>query len=97
MANMSAMAKPSLSDAIIKAMRESGPDAPGFRENDGTTYRVLEFDGNPNVPEYLKRKGVGAIAEWANDSETITGLTFYSSLEEFGHDFAVITLVADKL
>lgn len=97
MSQMSALAKPSLGKAVIKAMCDAGSDAPGFRELDGTTYRVLEFDGQADIPSHLKNKFVGAIAEWANDSDEMTGLTVYRDLDTFGHDFALITLSSIKL
>jgi hypothetical protein len=78
-------------------MCHAGASAPGYRENDGTTYRVLDFHGDAEVPKYLRDKFVGAIAEWACDSEYLTNLTLYTSTEEFGHDFARIDIVAEKL
>jgi hypothetical protein len=94
---MSGLAKPTLTRAVIKAMINAGSDAPGYRELDGTTYRVLDFHGDADVPKYLRERFKGAIAEWANDSEEMTALTLYRNLEEFGHDFARIDITAEKI
>jgi hypothetical protein len=97
MSQQSALAKPRLSKAVQKLMCDAGSDAPGYRELDGTTYRVLSFDGNPEIPQYLRDRFVGAIAEWANDAEELTALTMYESLESFGADFARIDICADQI
>lgn len=97
MTQMDVLAKPSVSNAVFNAMRRAGSGAPGYRENDGTTYRVLEFSGDAELPKHLRDKFVGAIAEWANDAEEATNLVLYSSAEEFGHDSARIAIVADQL
>jgi hypothetical protein len=97
MSQQSALAKPRLSKAVFKLMCDAGSDAPGYRELDGTTYRVLSFEGNADVPKYLRDQFVGAIAEWANDAAEATALTMYKTDEAFGTDFARIDIVADKL
>lgn len=97
MSQVSGLAKPSLSRSVIKAMCDAGSDAPGYREVDGTTYRVLDFNGDAEVPSHLRSRFVGAIAEWANDSKDMTGLTLYKSVDEFGHAFACIDIVAEKI
>jgi len=91
------LAKPNVSNAMFNAMRHAGSAAPGYRENDGTTYRVLEFDGDAGIPKHLRDRFVGAIAEWANDAEEATNLVLYSSAEEFGNDFARIAIVAEQM
>ncbi|MHC4301546.1 MAG: hypothetical protein ACYS7Y_30125 [Planctomycetota bacterium] len=97
MTQQRALAKPSLSDAVFNAMKRAGSGAPGYRENDGTTYRVLEFSGNADVPKHLRDKFVGAIAEWANDAEEATDLTLYKSLDLFDSHRANIHNVAEQL
>lgn len=74
-----------------------GSLAPGYREPDGTTYRILNFHSDAEVPANLSKKFRGAIAEWANDSEAATGLTLYTNEEEFRADFARIDIVSDRI
>jgi len=94
---MSVLAKPSLSKRIFRLMNAAGSGAPGYRELDGTTYRILDFHGDAEVPQSLRDRFEGAIGEWANDAEFATNLTVYTSREEFGHDFARIDIAFDKL
>jgi hypothetical protein len=97
MTQQSVLAKPKLSDAVFNAMKRAGSGAPGYREKDGTTYRVLEFEGNADVPQYLRDQFVAGIAEWANDAEEATDLTLYKSMEKFGQHLANIHNVAEQL
>lgn len=91
-------AKPTLADQIFSLMVRAGDYAPGFRELDGTTYRVLDFNQDDIViPKHLKDRFVGAIAEWANDKAEPTALTLYQDIERFGADFARIDIVADQI
>jgi hypothetical protein len=82
---------------VLRAMAEAGSDAPGYKELDGTKYRILDFHGDAVVPKGLKEKFAGAIAEWANDSDEVTALTMYTSRDEFGHDFARVDIAADRI
>lgn len=91
------LAKPSVSKAVFNAMRRAGSGAPGYRENDGTTYRVLEFSGNADIPKYLRDKFVAGIAEWANDAEEATNLVLYKDLDSFQADHANIHNVAEQM
>jgi hypothetical protein len=49
------------------------------------------------VPDVLRSKFVGAIAEWANDSEAATSLILYTNREEFGYDVARVDIAFDKV
>ena len=97
MTQIDVLAKPSLSRTVFKLMRDAGGYSPGYREPDGTTYRILDFHGDVEVPAALRNKFAGAVAEWANDSEYATNLVLYKNVDDFGAAFACIDIVAERI